>query len=96
MALSEREQQILNDIAANLAEEDPELTKIAATTAADYTWKQRRLGFILLGIGVILILGIALKWWLAPIGAILIFTGVFRLLRTTNTPLPGHSRTRGN
>ncbi|WP_336250470.1 DUF3040 domain-containing protein [Stomatohabitans albus] len=94
MALSEHEQQILDDIAANLAEEDPELGKIAATTQADYTWKQRRLAIILLVIGAILMLGIALKWWLAPIGAVFVFTGMFRLLRTTNSPIPGYTRTR--
>lgn len=95
MGLSKREQQILDDIAANLAEEDPALSRIAQTTPADVLWKQRRTAVILIAFGVLLILGIAFEWWLAPIGAGFVFFGIYRLLQTTAiTPAPGNGRNR--
>lgn len=96
MALSEREQQILDDIAANLAVEDPQLTKIASTTHEQLTWRKRKYAIASMIVGVVLILCIALKWWLAPIGAVLVFIGMFKLLRTTNTTFPTTFRARGH
>ena len=96
MPLSKREQEILDDIAANLAVEDPELTKIASTTYEQLTWRKRKIAIACMVIGIVLILCIAIQWWLAPIGAVLVFIGMFQLLRTTDSPFRATFRARGH
>ena len=79
MPLSDREQQILSDIAARLREDDPKFARaVGKTTVQSVARRRLRLSIAAFVLGFLLLFGIVVNFWFGVAGFVLMLLGAIQ------------------